>query len=164
MSFIVPCVHEHASLSCPFLSWFFPALPKDPFPSFGNCKVFWSSHCLGSLGAFLAKARLSFLCFFLLSLRPRAHPFMSLGFLLPILNGPWLADWAFLIFKGPLVLDFNTGNILDPNTSLWTFTYSLHISSLFYLRFYLLYWMFYVHARIFEFYSKWLYKHTHIAI
>ena len=142
MSFFVPCVHEHASLSCPFFNWFLPVLPKDPLPSSGNCKVSWSGLCLGTLGAFLTKAGSSFLCFFLLSLRPRAHPFMSLGFLLPILNGRWHTDWAFLIFEGPLVMDFNTCNILDLNTLLWTVTYSFPVFSLFYLRFSLLYWMF----------------------
>ena len=40
---------------------------------------------------------------------------MSLGFLLPILNGPWLTDLAFLIFEGPLALSFNTYKILDLN-------------------------------------------------
>ena len=53
--------------------------------------------------------------FFLPSLRPKTYPFMSLGFLLPILNGPWLTDLAFLIFEGPLALSFNTYKILDLN-------------------------------------------------
>ena len=41
---------------------------------------------------------------------------MGLGFLLLILSGHWLEDWAFLIFEGPSVLVFNTNNILDLNT------------------------------------------------
>lgn len=40
---------------------------------------------------------------------------MGLDFLLLILSEPWLTSWAFLIFEGPLVLDFNTRNILDLN-------------------------------------------------
>ena len=115
MSFFIPCVHEHASLSCPPLSRFCSALPKDPFPSFGRSMVSRSNLYLGSLGVFLTKARLSFLYSFRLSLRPMAHLFMRLGFHLPISNGHWLTDWAFLILEGPLILDFNTCNMLDLN-------------------------------------------------
>ena len=35
--------------------------------------------------------------------------------LFALINGPWLTDWASPIFEGPLVLDFNTCNILDLN-------------------------------------------------
>jgi len=49
---------------------------------------------------------------------------MSLGFFLPILNGSWLTDWVFLIFEGPLVLDFNTCNILDINNYQGSETYA----------------------------------------
>ena len=55
---------------------------------------------------------------FLHSLKLKTYPFMSLDFLLPILNEHWLTDWAFLVFEGPLILDFNTCNILDLNTRL----------------------------------------------
>lgn len=115
MSFFIPCVHEHASLSCPPLSRFCSALPKDPFPSFCRSMVSRSNLYLGSLGVFFTKARLSFLYSFRLSLRPMALLFMRLGFHLPILNGPWFTDWAFLILEVPLILDFNTCNMLDLN-------------------------------------------------
>lgn len=40
---------------------------------------------------------------------------MGLGFLLLILDGPWLTDWASLNFEGPFALTLNTCNILDLN-------------------------------------------------
>ena len=110
MSFFIPYDNEHASLSCPPLSWFYSALRKDPLPSSSNSKVSWSSVCLGLLGTFLTKLGQASFAFFFFLQGP-----MSLGFHLPNLIGPWLVDWAFLIFKGLLVLDFNTCNILDLN-------------------------------------------------
>ena len=80
---------------------------------------FWQLHGIlvqslfGLLGSSSYKSRAKFSLLFLPYLRPRAYPFMNLSFFLPILNGPWLKDWAFLIFKGPLVLDFKTCNILN---------------------------------------------------
>ena len=76
---------------------------------------------LNSLGAPFTEswAKLPLLFFsFPFSLRPRAYPFMNLGFLLPILNGPWLIDWAILIFEGSFALVLDTCNILDLNTAL----------------------------------------------
>ena len=64
---------------------------------------------------------------FLPSLRPKAYLFMSLGFLLPILNGPWLTNWTFPILEGSLVLDFNTYNILDLNINQSTWFASICI-------------------------------------
>ena len=74
---------------------------------------------LGHLGAPFTEgwAKLPLLFFFLSSLRPRAYSFMGLGFLLPILNGPWLMDWAFLTFEGPFALDLDTCNILNVNNN-----------------------------------------------
>ena len=40
---------------------------------------------------------------------------MGLGFLLLILSGLWLMDWAFLSLRAHLVLDFTTCDILDLN-------------------------------------------------
>ena len=69
---------------------------------------------LGSLGVPFTEcqAKLPLPLSFSLFLKPRAYPFMGLGFLLPILNGPWLTDWAFLIFEVLFALDLDTCNIL----------------------------------------------------
>ena len=90
MSFFVPCVYEHAFLSCLNPSWFFPAFLEDPFPSSGSSKVSWSSLFLDSLGASLTKGRAKLPLLFLPSLRPRACPFMGLRLELPFTHFKWV--------------------------------------------------------------------------
>ena len=115
MSFFVPCIHEHAFLSCPNPSWFFPALSENPLLGSGNSKVSQSSLFLGFLGAPFKKDWTKLFLLFLPSLRPRTCPFIGLSFILLILNESQLTDWTFLIFEGPFALGFNTCNILDLN-------------------------------------------------
>jgi len=51
---------------------------------------------------------------------------MGLGsFFFLILSELWMANWAFLILKGPLALDFNTCDILDLNNGINLLIYQL---------------------------------------
>ena len=107
MTFFVPCAYGHASLSCSNPSWFFHAFPDDPFLGSSSSKVSWSSPflLLGLPGSsfYRGLSQTSFAPLSLFFLRPRAYPFMGLGFLLPILNGPCLMDWSFLILRAHLL-------------------------------------------------------------
>ena len=111
---------------CSLCSWVcFPELSNSQqilsCTSQGTLPWFWQLQgiLVQSLSRFLGsssyKGRAKLPLFFLPSVRPKTYPLMSLGFLLPILNGPWLTDLAFLIFEGPLALSFNTYKILDLN-------------------------------------------------
>ena len=126
MPISIPCVHEHAPLSCPNPSWSLFAFPEDPrfresqgilVQSFSRPPKKFFSQRLGRASFFL----------FLSFLRLKAYSFMGLGLLLLILSGPLLADWTLPFFKALLGFRFqylwcfgpqhNTYDILDLNNS-----------------------------------------------